>query len=77
MKLAKYQLRKIIRAELLREKLRRRVDGWEAATPENMWLKDDDSQQWGGWPEGEYDPPVTKQLRDYYKDMGMMEGDQE
>jgi hypothetical protein len=74
MKITKKKLRQIIREAIAKKK---RTDSanqeWKAATPENMMLQDDKWQQWGGWPEGEYDPPVTQQLRDYYKKMGLME----
>ena len=51
---------------------KKRPSGWHLATPENLNLSKDDSQQWGGWPEGEYDPPVSKQIIDYFKAMGIM-----
>ena len=41
------------------------------ATRENMYL--DRPMSIGGWPEGEYDPPVQDRLVSWYKSMGMME----
>lgn len=41
------------------------------ATPKNMHL--DKPMSIGGWPEGEYDPPIQDRLVAWYKSMGLME----
>jgi len=41
------------------------------ATKKNLYL--DRPMQIGGWPEGEYDPPVQDRISKYFKDMGLME----
>lgn len=46
-------------------------ESYNIATPKNMHL--DKPTSIGGWPEGEYDPPVQDRLVKWYKDMGMME----
>jgi hypothetical protein len=43
------------------------------ATRKNMHL--DMPTSHGGWPEGEYDPPVADRLYSWYKKMGMMQED--
>ena len=46
-------------------------DGYSPATRKNMFL--DRPMMIGGWPEGEYDPPVEDRLMKWYKEMGLME----
>lgn len=40
------------------------------ATRKNMFL--DRPTSHGGWPEGEYDPPVNDRIYSYLKSMGLM-----
>lgn len=48
---------------------------YSAATRKKMFL--DRPTSHGGWPEGEYDPPVKDRIYGWYKKMGMMpEGDE-
>ena len=70
MRITKRQLRRIIRESLAQEA--KEFGGGEDADEKNTMLQDDRWQQWGGWPEGEYKPKVTKQIRDYLKSMGVM-----
>ena len=44
---------------------------YQKATVQNLYL--DRPMSIGGWPEGEYDPPVQDRLASWYKSMGMME----
>lgn len=59
------------------KKKKRRVSGshpeeaYVSATRKNMHL--DKPMSIGGWPEGEYDPPVQDRLVKWYKDMKLME----
>lgn len=46
-------------------------EGYRPATKKNMFL--DRPMSIGGWPEGEYDPPVQDRIHAWYKSMGMME----
>lgn len=46
-------------------------ESYQKSTPQNLHL--DKPTMHGGWPEGEYDPPVKDRLLKWYKDMGMME----
>jgi len=46
-------------------------EGYRPATRENMYL--DRPMMIGGWPEGEYDPPVQDRLVKWYTDMGLMD----
>ena len=46
-------------------------ESYRNATEKNLYL--DRPTMHGGWPEGEYDPPVKDRLLKWYKDMGMME----
>ncbi len=46
-------------------------ESYRKATEKNLYL--DRPTMHGGWPEGEYDPPVKDRLLKWYKDMGMME----
>ena len=45
-------------------------DTYQAGTEKNLYL--DRSSTHGGWPEGEYDPPVMKQISKWLKSMKMM-----
>jgi hypothetical protein len=66
---------------LVRSKLRMIVEKSDAgsnpeenysfATRKNMHL--DKPMMIGGWPEGEYEPPVQDRLVKWYKDMGLMD----
>lgn len=46
-------------------------ENYVPATRSNMYL--DRPMSIGGWPEGEYDPPVQDRLVNWYKSMKMME----
>ena len=46
-------------------------ESYKGAKPEDLYL--DRPMSIGGWPEGEYDPPVQDRLVNWYKSMGMME----
>lgn len=78
-KVSESHLRRLIREELQRllEKSGRPVAGsrpeesYQRATRKNMYL--DRPMQIGGWPEGEYDPPVQDRLVKWYRDMGLMD----
>ena len=77
--LTESQLRYMVRSKLriILEKTQKPVagsqpqEGYVPATRENMFL--DRPMQIGGWPEGEYDPPVQDRLVKWYKAMGLME----
>ena len=43
------------------------------ATDSNLFL--DRPTSHGGWPEGEYDPPVRKRISSYLKSLGLLESD--
>ena len=45
-------------------------DAYEAGNEKNLYL--DRSSTHGGWPEGEYNPPVMKQISKWLKSMKMM-----
>ena len=45
-------------------------DAYEVGNEKNLYL--DRSSTHGGWPEGEYDPPVMKQISKWLKSMKMM-----
>ena len=61
--------------EMIREELERVIEvsnpdkTYEPPSPKSLML--DRPTQHGGWPEGEYDPPVNKQILDWLKDMGL------
>ena len=65
------KLKRIIIEELMREAAKRRPDGWLPSTAKNLHL--DKPFSAGGWPEGEYDPPVNVQIKKYFKDLGLLE----
>ena len=46
-------------------------ENYKGAKPEDLYL--DRPMSIGGWPEGEYDPPIQDRLVNWYKSMGMME----
>jgi hypothetical protein len=46
-------------------------ENYVQATRKNLYL--DRPMSIGGWPEGEYDPPIQDRLVSWYKSMGMME----
>ena len=46
-------------------------DRYVNATVKNLYL--DQPSSHGGWPEGEYDPPVNVQISQWMKSMGLME----
>ena len=46
-------------------------ESYQKATAKNLHL--DKPMSIGGWPEGEYDPPVNVRLTKWYKEMGLME----
>lgn len=46
-------------------------ESYAPATRKNMYL--DRPMSIGGWPEGEYDPPIQDRLVSWYKSMKMME----
>lgn len=78
--LTESQLRYIIRSKLriILEKSEagsQPEEGYHPATKKNMFL--DQPMQVGGWPEGEYDPPVPDRLVKWYKDMGLMDTTEE
>ena len=73
--LTESQLRYVVRSKLrvILEKYAgsHPEEGYQPATRKNMYL--DRPMQIGGWPEGEYDPPVPDRLVNWYKDMGLMD----
>ena len=73
MKITRKQLRKIIREEL--KKSSKEFGGsksqkYEKATAKTLYL--DRPTSHGGWPEGEYDPPINKVILDYLISMGVI-----
>ena len=76
--LTERELRYLVRSKLriMQESAKKPVAGsqpdqrYVPATKKNMFL--DRPMQIGGWPEGEYDPPIQDRLSDYFKDMGLM-----
>ena len=70
MNFSRNTLRKMIREELERALEVSNPDKtYEPPSPKSLML--DRPTQHGGWPEGEYDPPVNKQILDWLKDMGL------
>lgn len=58
--------------QLIREELKSRTDySLKKATVKDLHL--DKPTSHGGWPEGEYEVPVNKQLINYFKSMGLLE----
>ena len=63
--------------EIIREELAKTFGGthpdetYTLGTKKSLML--DIPTQHGGWPEGEYDPPVNKRIYDYLKSMGMVQ----
>ena len=43
---------------------------YETGTEKNLYL--DKPSTHGGWPEGEYDPPVNKQISNWLKSMKLL-----
>ena len=72
-------LRSLIRELLLIEKKRSGApiagsypeDRYMPATKQNLML--DRPTSHGGWPEGEYDPPINKKIYDYLKSLGLVQ----
>jgi len=60
--------------ELIREVAKRRPDGWLPSTAKNLHL-DKKFKSAGGWPEGEYDPPVNVRISNYLKSLGLLDED--
>ncbi len=56
--------------QLIRELKKRRPDGFLPSDDESLYLDKPFSS--GGWPEGEYDPPVNVQISKYLKSMGLL-----
>lgn len=81
--LTENQLRYLVRSRLriILEKAEKPVagsqpeEGYKPATRKNMYL--DRPMMIGGWPEGEYDPPVQDRLVKWYRDMGLMDTTEE
>jgi hypothetical protein len=59
--------------DLIREIKKRRPDGFLPANDKNLYL--DRPFSVGGWPEGEYDPPVNVRISNYLKSMGLLDRD--
>ena len=63
--------------EIIREEIAKTFGGthpdetYTLGTKKSLML--DIPTQHGGWPEGEYDPPVNKRIYDYLKSMGMVQ----
>ena len=56
--------------QLIRELKKRRPDGFLPSDDESRYL--DKPFSAGGWPEGDYDPPVNVQISKYLKSMGLL-----
>ena len=70
--ISKTRLREIIREEIAKTFGGTHPDeSYVLGTKKNLML--DIPTQHGGWPEGEYDPPVNKRIYDYLKSMGMIQ----
>ncbi len=50
-------------------------ESYKKASVKNLYLDKDTMH--GGWPEGEYEPPVNKQISDWLKSMSLMEDEKE
>ena len=69
---SKSRIREIIREELAKTFGGTHPDeAYVLGTKKNLML--DRESQHGGWPEGEYDPPVNKRIYDYLKSLGMIQ----
>lgn len=73
--LTENQLRYLVRSKLriILEKTEagsQPEEDYRPASRKNMFL--DRPMMVGGWPEGEYDPPVQDRLVKWYEDMGLM-----
>ena len=64
------QLRGLI-SEVKNAKKKRRPDGYLPSTDANLHL-DKPFKSAGGWPEGEYDPPVNVRISNYLKSLGLL-----
>jgi len=72
MKISKSRIRQIIREELSKTFGGTQPDeSYMLGTKKNLML--DIPTQHGGWPEGEYSPPVNKRIYDYLKSLGMIQ----
>jgi len=72
MKIPKTRVMEIIREELAKTFGGSQPDEtYELGTSNNLML--DIPTQHGGWPEGEYDPPVNKRIYDYLKSIGIIQ----
>ena len=72
MKISKKKIRQIIREELAKTFGGTQPDEtYELGTSNNLML--DRPTQHGGWPEGEYTPPVNKRIYDYLKSLGIIQ----
>jgi len=72
MKISKLRIRQIIHEELSKTFGGTQPDeSYMLATKKNLML--DIPTQHGGWPEGEYSPPVNKRIYDYLKSLGMIQ----
>jgi len=60
--------------ELVKEVSKRRPDGYLPSTAKNLYL-DREFKSVGGWPEGEYDPPVNVRISNYLKSLGLLDVD--
>ena len=72
MKITRRFLRAIIREELDKTFGGTQPDeAYEIGTASNLML--DRPTQHGGWPEGEYDPPIADRIYDYLKSIGIIQ----
>ena len=70
MSFSKYTLRQLIKEEIKNMfEISNPDNTYEPPSPKSLML--DKPTQHGGWPEGEYDPPVNKQILDWLKAMGL------
>ena len=71
-KISKARIEEIISEELAKTFGGTHPDeAYVLGTKKNLML--DRESQHGGWPEGEYDPPVNKRIYDYLKSLGMIQ----
>lgn len=72
MKISKSRIKQIIREELAKTFGGTHPDeSYMLGTKKNLMLDRETSH--GGWPEGEYSPPVNKRIYDYLKSLGMIQ----
>lgn len=60
--------------QLVKEVSKRRPDGYLPSTAKNLYL-DREFKSVGGWPEGEYNPPVNVRISNYLKSLGLLDVD--